>query len=141
MSEMSRPKHGEFCWMELASSDIESCKPFYAELFGWKMETSKSVPGFEYTEFGADADSKLGGMYQMTEEFCDENGKMMASHWRLYIVVDDVDAAVEKVTELGGEICVPPMDIPNTGRFCAVNDPSGAVLSLITLNSDYKPTF
>ncbi|MEO8071863.1 MAG: VOC family protein [Acidobacteriota bacterium] len=52
-----------------------------------------------------------------------------------YIAVDDVDAAAEKVTELGGSVRVPPTDILNTGRFCVINDPTGAVFSLITLKS------
>jgi predicted enzyme related to lactoylglutathione lyase len=50
-----------------------------------------------------------------------------------YIAVDDVDQSAAKVWELGGRVCVSPTDIPNTGRFCVVNDPSGATFSLITL--------
>lgn len=127
------PSHGEFCWMELASSNVEACKPFYSELFGWKMENSKAVPGFEYIEFGVDETSKMGGMFQMTKEFCNAEGEMKPSHWMLYIAVNDVDAAAGKAKELGGEVCVPPTDIPNVGRFCVINDPSGATLSLITM--------
>jgi len=28
---------------------------------------------------------------------------------------------------------VPATDIPNVGRFCVINDPTGATISLITL--------
>jgi predicted enzyme related to lactoylglutathione lyase len=58
---------------------------------------------------------------------------MSPPHWMTYIAVDDVDQSAAKVWELGGKVCVPPTDIPNTGRFCVVNDPSGATFSLITL--------
>jgi hypothetical protein len=47
--------------------------------------------------------------------------------------VDDVDDRAAKVKELGGTVCVPPTDIPNVGRFCVINDPTGAAVSLITL--------
>lgn len=57
------------------------------------------------------------------------------SHWMPYIAVDEVDATAEKVKTLGGSVCVPPHDVPNTGRFCVVNDLNGATLSLITLKS------
>jgi hypothetical protein len=46
--------------------------------------------------------------------------------------VDDVDAIAAKVTELGGRVLVPPMDIPTVGRFATFQDPQGAVISAIT---------
>jgi predicted enzyme related to lactoylglutathione lyase len=55
------------------------------------------------------------------------------SHWMAYVAVDDVDAKARRVEELGGKVCVPPTDIPNTGRFCVITDPTGATLSLIAL--------
>ena len=57
----------------------------------------------------------------------------MSPRWSSYVAVDDVDAAAGRVEGLGGKVSVPPMDIPNTGRFCVVTDPTGASLSLITL--------
>jgi hypothetical protein len=53
-------------------------------------------------------------------------------NWGLYVTVDDVDATVRKVEELGGKICVPPRDIPEVGRFCVIQDPQGAFISAIT---------
>ena len=51
------------------------------------------------------------------------------AHWMSYFTVDDVDAAAAKVKELGGNVCVPPTDIP-VGRFAVVSDPAGATFSL-----------
>ena len=53
------------------------------------------------------------------------------SHWMAYITVNDVDAVVKKVPELGGEVMHGPMDIPQVGRFCIIKDPTGAVVSLM----------
>jgi predicted enzyme related to lactoylglutathione lyase len=55
------------------------------------------------------------------------------SHWMPYVAVNDVDASVKRVEELGGKVCVPPSDIPNVGRFSVITDPTGATISLITL--------
>ncbi|MCP4705677.1 MAG: VOC family protein, partial [candidate division Zixibacteria bacterium] len=46
------------------------------------------------------------------------------------INVDDVDALVSKVTELGGQILHGPQDIPTVGRFVIIQDPTGAAVSL-----------
>ena len=49
-----------------------------------------------------------------------------------YVTVDDIDATVAKVKELGGNVIVPPTDIPKVGRFSVFADPQGAVISAIT---------
>ena len=126
------PQHGEFCWMELGSTNVEEAKKFYSELLGWNLKTSDAVPGFEYTEFGT-GERLLGGMYQFTSECKEQSGEPMKSHWMSYIAVDNVDDVASRVFDLGGKICVPPMDIPNVGRFCVIDDPTGATISLITM--------
>ena len=132
--QTAMPKHGEFCWNELATNDVETCRNFYGELFGWKYQSSSfdspecESGGMIYNELSIDGQKQFGGMYQMPKEYGET-----PPHWMSYIAVDDVDASVQKVSELGGKVCVPPTDIPNTGRFAVVSDPSGATFSLITL--------
>lgn len=126
--QTTTPKHGEFCWMELHSKNVEACKQFYSTLFGWSLTQSQSVPDFEYTQFGT-GEKQLGGMFQMNPaDFGDA-----PSHWMGYVAVDDVDETARQVEELGGKVCVPPTDIPNVGRFSVLNDPSGAVISILTM--------
>jgi predicted enzyme related to lactoylglutathione lyase len=43
-----------------------------------------------------------------------------------------VDATAKKAKKLGGRLCVAPMDIPEVGRFCVIEDPQGAVIAAIT---------
>jgi len=121
------PNHGEACWIELASKDVETAKKFYTELLGWQMQQSQTT-GFPYSEI-QNGGRSIGGMYQMTKEYGDA-----PTHWMSYIAVDDVDALAKRVEELGGKVCVPPTDIPNTGRFCIITDPTGGTISLITLS-------
>jgi predicted enzyme related to lactoylglutathione lyase len=120
--------HGAICWNELASKDVEAAKTFYSELLGWKLTGSEGA-GMHYTEIVV-GDKHIGGMYQLTDE-C--GGADASSHWRSYVAVDDVDASAKRTEELGGKVCVPPMDIPNVGRFCVISDPTGATISLIKL--------
>ncbi len=133
--DMEMPKHGEVCWTEIATNNLETARAFYAELFGWNFKKSQALENsgddMEYYEFSvAGDDCGTGGMYQMTKEYGDA-----PPHWMSYVSVDDVDDAAAKVWELGGKVCVPPTDIPNVGRFCVVNDPTGATFSMITLKN------
>ena len=123
--------HGTICWSELATKDLEGAKKFYTDLFGWQLKggdvSSAESSEMNYTEIIADG-KPVGGMYQITEKM---GG--MPSNWSTYVSVDDVDASARRVEELGGSIVMPPMDIPNVGRFCIIKDPSGGTIQMITL--------
>jgi predicted enzyme related to lactoylglutathione lyase len=118
--------NGSFCWNELATNDYAAAKKFYTELLGWQIKESDAA-GMAYHEIVVGG-QHVGGMYQMGPEFGDA-----PSHWMAYVAVEDVDAKAAQVVELGGKVCVQPTDIPNVGRFCVVNDPTGAAISLIAL--------
>jgi predicted enzyme related to lactoylglutathione lyase len=126
MSEQRMPASGAFCWNELATKDLAAAKKFYTELLGWQLKESTAA-GMAYNEIVVGGEH-VGGMYQITSEQGDA-----PSHWMAYVAVDDVDEKARLTEELGGKVCVRPMDIPNVGRFCVVNDPTGATISLIKL--------
>lgn len=48
------------------------------------------------------------------------------------MTVENVDETARQAAELGGEVLVPPRDIPQVGRFCVLRDPQGATISAIT---------
>jgi predicted enzyme related to lactoylglutathione lyase len=127
------PANGAFCWNELATTDLDAAQNFYKALLGWEIkEGSAPGGGMRYNEIVVGG-QHVGGMYAMGEACSGEGAPQMPPHWMSYVAVDDVDASAAKTKELGGKVCVEPMDIPNVGRFCVINDPAGAVISLITL--------
>ena len=129
---MEMPKHGQFCWMELATTDLEVCKTFYAEMFGWEFKGSPNAETkVEYPEFGFPNSYPMGGMMKMSPEMY--GGHTPPPHWGSYIAVDDCDASAAKCKELGGKVCAEPFEIPNVGRMSVVQDPTGATFSLIKL--------
>ena len=81
-------------------------------------------------EYNVPGGNALGGIFEMTEE-C--QGEIPVPHFMNYIAVDDVDDTARQAFDLGGRIVLPPMDIPNVGRFCQIQDPTGAIFSVITL--------
>lgn len=127
------PKHGEFCWTEIASTDLEKCKSFYTSVFGWQFNKSQATGDeFEYLEFASSgAGMPDGALYEMNPAMF--GGTVPPAHIALYVSVDDVDASAAKAAELGGSVVFGPYDIPNVGRMAVVTDPTGAAISLITL--------
>ena len=51
----------------------------------------------------------------------------------VYFAVDDSDRTVEEAAGMGGQVLVPPTDIPNIGRFAILNDPQGAGFAVIRM--------
>jgi uncharacterized protein len=129
---MAMPKHGEFCWTEISTDNLEACRSFYAEVFGWNIQQSQnSGIEMEYLEFETASGCPTGGMVEMKPEWY--GGTIPKPHFSIYIAVEDVDEAASKAFDLGATIVTPPMDIPQVGRFCEVKDPTGANFSMITL--------
>ena len=112
-----RDESGAMCWNELGAKDIDVARKFYTSLFGW---TAKVSP--EYTEWHAGTRAVGGCMTVPMPE--------IPTHWLVYFMVDDIDASTKKAASMGGDVRVPPMDIPKVGRFSVVADPQGAVFAL-----------
>ena len=118
---------GALCWTELSTRDTKAAEKFYTQLFGWTAKTSGTGTPMEYTEFSNQGKPGIG-MMQMPAQV----PAGVPSYWMPYFQVIDCDASTGKATELGGQVTVPPMDIPNTGRFSVISDPQGARLAIFT---------
>jgi predicted enzyme related to lactoylglutathione lyase len=130
--QMVMPKHGEFCWTEIATTDTKSCQKFYSELFGWEFkESNNDEIDLEYLQFNNGEGRDVGGLFKMKAEFY--GGTIPPAHFLNYIAVDDVEASVRQAEELGGTPIGEPIDIPKVGRMAVIKDPTGATFSLIQL--------
>lgn len=118
-------KHGAFGWVELMTTDQKAANEFYTTLFGWETE-EYPMEGIKYTVLKVDGEP-VGGIMSTPHE-----SPGMPPCWSVYVTVDDVDATAARVKELGGTVLRPPMDIPEIGRFCVLQDPQGATICAIT---------
>jgi predicted enzyme related to lactoylglutathione lyase len=116
---------GALCWTELSTRDTKSAETFYTQLFGWTPKHSPPNAGMEYTEFSIEGRPSVGMMPMPAAV-----PASVPAFWLPYFQVTDVDATSAKSTKLGGRDMVPPTDIPNTGRFAVLNDPSGAAFAV-----------
>lgn len=79
---------GDLVYFVIPAADEERAKAFYGELFGWEFSPG-SVPG----GFDIGSPSPPGGLFV--------GGR--GSRPMPYFEVDDIEAAVAKVREMGGE--------------------------------------
>ena len=112
-------------WNELATNDSERAAAFYRDLFGWSIEIA-SDDGYRMIENAVRAN---GGIMELGADRA-----QTPPHWAVYLAVEDCDESLAKASELGGQVYMPPLDIPQ-GRFGVIGDPHGAVLALMKLQS------
>jgi predicted enzyme related to lactoylglutathione lyase len=117
---------GALCWNELASRDTTAASAFYRSVFGWDASRS-DVGDMTYYEWKL-GDETIGGMMEMPSEV----PAVVPSYWLAYFAVADCEAAVAKATQSGGNVTVPPTEIP-AGRFAVLSDPQGAMFGVIQL--------
>jgi predicted enzyme related to lactoylglutathione lyase len=117
--------HGRFVWYELATTDMESAKAFYTDVLGWRTQ-DVPAPALAYTLFTA-AGAAVSGLMELPE---DARASGLRPSWLGYVGVDNVDAAANRVEELGGAVHVPPKEIPNVSRFSVAVDPQMATIAL-----------
>jgi uncharacterized protein len=111
---------GAFCWNELYTSDLDGAQGFYAGLFGWEWTAFEQSPDPYFVVMNQGRGN--GGVRGLAEPG-------MPSNWLVYFAVEDIDAGVAKVGELGGGTMMGPMDI-GIAKIAIVQDPQGAAFAL-----------
>jgi predicted enzyme related to lactoylglutathione lyase len=116
-------------WNELQTRDIDGAQAFYSVVFDWTFETDAGG----YVVCKTD-DRMQAGMMSMAESMAD-----VPPNWSHYILVEDVKALVEETKKLGGNMIVPPTPAGDIGEFSVLQDPQGAVFSIIRYEEPASP--
>lgn len=111
---------GTPCWVDLVTDDIDAARAFYSELFGWDI-------GEGSPEFGGYAMASLRGR-PVAGLAPPPPGQNVPTAWNTYLATDDADATAAKVTENGGGLLFPVMDVADLGRMSCGTDPTGAMV-------------
>lgn len=117
-------QQGAFSWCELMTSDPKAAKAFYGEIFGWDMKDGP-IGDIDYTVISAGGE-QIGGIMGVPAGMPE-----MPPSWGTYVTVDDVELTAKKAAALGGKVLIEPREIPDVGRFALIQDPQGAILSVI----------
>ena len=109
-------RHGKICHIELPADDPQKSAEFYARVFDWKVRADHGTYFFE------DSTDEVSGHWVPHRESTPP-GVLV------YVWVDDIGAAVERVVSEGCELVQPVGEDPGelTARF---RDPGGTVMGL-----------
>ena len=113
---------------EIPADDLDRARAFYQDAFGW---TINSLPDLDYSIVET---TPIDETNMPTEQGA-INGGMMRREAPitspvLTIGVDDVDASLRRVEELGGKIAIPKQAVADMGFTAYFNDPEGNLVGL-----------
>ncbi len=114
---------GHFVWNELIATDQDAAMAFYAQIFGWRHEGAMPMGpmgDYKFIQAGALA---IGA--SMNAPPGEQRG------WRSYTMVDDIDAAVGRLTRAGGTVIQGPDLVPGNIYALFATDPLGALFGLV----------
>lgn len=112
---------GEPLWVDLGTPDMDRTVAFYTELLGWTYGGGSPEHG-GYGSFFLDGKQVTGVMPLMSPD--------MPPVWSCYVCTDDADKTTALVTEAGGTVIAPPMDVSELGRMAVYAAPDGAVIGI-----------
>lgn len=112
---------GSVNWVEHMGPNREGAVSFYSSLFGWgSMNMEMGEPTGTYSMFTVGEEPVAGCM-----NFTDGH-----PNWTIYLHSDNLEQSCGKVTDNGGTVLHPPMDIGQFGRIAIASDCCGAVFGL-----------
>ena len=104
-----------FDWVEIKTKNIEETANFYESLFGWKIIEKETAERLNVWIFDTGSEPRVqnlqrGGIWLRPE------GEPLGVV--VYIVVDDIESVLKKVTELGGKVVTPKTSQGPNFRAC-----------------------
>ena len=113
-------KPGRFGWNELFATDLQKQSRFYRELFAWQQNDTEDRFADAYLTFSAGGQVVAGALKSSDP----------SPFWLFYINVEDIDAAVERVSAAGGRAGYNDSELPSGMRIAYCSDPQGAPFAL-----------
>jgi len=117
-----QPVPGRVCWNETYSSDDDKAQAFYSAVSGWQPEIKDMGPAgiYRVQKLG---DKQVGGLMKHPMPGA-------PSMWVAYFLTFDLAAATNKAKQLGANMMMENVPIPEIGAFSMATDPTGALFAL-----------
>ncbi len=119
---------GALVWQDLQTSEPETARAFYRDVFGHRSDAVPGAPESYQTVSLPDATDRSAPLAGIGPFMGDDAGQ--SPSWIVYFGVPDTTAALAAVSAGGGTVLTPPMDTP-FGVMATVADPFGAVFTVM----------
>ena len=117
---------GTLIWNQCQTPDPVRAAEFYQAVFGYEVDEiqlNETDTPFRVLKVGG------RGVAGVREPVSQTSGG--PPHWSTVFAVADADATVARARELGGDVLMEPLDLPNIGRIAVISDPTGAVFQVM----------
>jgi predicted enzyme related to lactoylglutathione lyase len=118
----SNQPDGTPTWIDLGIPDLDRAMAFYRALFGWDFDVGSEETG-RYATCLLDGRAAAGLAPNPDPD-------ATAFWWNVYLATSDCDGTAKRVTDSGGTLVQPPMDVMDQGRMALARDPVGAQFGL-----------
>ena len=117
---------------EMPAEDRKRMAQFYTKAFGWQTEMLGPemndyvvVTTTESDDNGPKTPGAInGGFFPKKEDW-------PAQYPSVVIAVDDIEVAMDKVSDAGGKVLGEPMEIPGIGQYVSFSDTEGNRVSML----------
>ena len=113
--------HGKICYLEIPAITAEASARFYSSIFGWAVRPR------------GDGNLAFDDPAGVSGTWVKESDRTPDETTRAYIMVDDIDATLEKIEAAGGHVTTPRKEIvpgQTMGAFAIFKDPVGVEFGL-----------
>ncbi|MBG6084607.1 VOC family protein [Zhihengliuella flava] len=115
---------GNPVWIDINFPDPAAGEEFYTSLFGWTFEDQGPTMG-DYRMIHAPGGHVIAGASPGIPQ-----DASVPTEWMVHLGVDDLEAALTRVSAAGGKTLSEPMPVGELGTVAVVSTPSGAALGL-----------
>lgn len=117
---------------EMPAEDRTRMAQFYTKAFGWQTEMLGPDMGDYVVVTTTESDDNgpktpgaiNGGFFPKKEDW-------PAQYPSVVIAVDDIEVAMDKVSDAGGKVLGEPMEIPGIGQYVSFSDTEGNRVSML----------
>ena len=115
-----------FDWVEIRTRDTDKATKFYKDLFGWKVVRRETADGSDYWIFDTGGEPRTenlrrGALWLRPDDA--DHGVVV------YVGVEDIEAILQQVADLGGEVALPKTAQGSAFR-AYFTDPDGNLFGL-----------
>ncbi len=120
---------GTPCWVDLSTSEPKASAAFYTGLFGWESAAAPEGGDAAYTFFAPAGTSPADFPGQVVAGLMPSPDEGRRAAWNTYVSVADAAATAGLITQAGGQVLVPPADLPGQGTMAMFADDQGALIA------------
>lgn len=113
---------------EVIGKDGKALKSFYQQVFAWEIDSDNPME-YGMVNTGDGISGGIGG----------GDGSDQASWVTFYVEVEDPQATLNQVEQLGGTVQMPVMDVPGGPTMAQFRDPEGHLIGLVKAEDHPHP--